>query len=211
MMNYISRVAGYQDVAGWFLTEEGRASVTLLSTLYFQSANWRRKYPEMLIPPTIWLAGNGGSAADAQHVAAELVGRFLDPKRSAINARALTVDTSILTAIGNDFGYDRLFARQLEAAGPTDILVTHSTSGESRNLLLALHDFPGAATVSILGSRARCEHSQVSQWHRERKHGGYGESNVIIYVPGVDGMSTQLGQMMLQHLAIEQMEERLRA
>src|SRR5262245_12116666 len=82
--------------------------------------------------------GNGGSAADAQHFAAELVGRFLR-ERSGIAALALTTDASVVTAIGNDMGYDQLFRRQLEAHGrPGDVAIGISTSGRSRNVLEAL-------------------------------------------------------------------------
>ncbi|CAN7302154.1 D-sedoheptulose-7-phosphate isomerase [Rhizobacter sp. LjRoot28] len=85
----------------------------------------------------ILFAGNGGSAADAQHWAAELVGRF-SFNRPALAGIALTTDTSAITAIGNDFGYEQIFARQLEALGrPGDVFVGISTSGNSKNVLLA--------------------------------------------------------------------------
>jgi len=84
------------------------------------------------------LFGNGGSAADAQHIAAELVGRFyLD--RPALPALALTVNTSTLTAIGNDYTYDQIFSRQIEAFGQAgDVAIGISTSGDSRNVIEAL-------------------------------------------------------------------------
>lgn len=86
----------------------------------------------------ILIAGNGGSAADAQHFAGELVSRF-NFDRPPLSAIALTTDTSILTAIGNDYGYDDIFARQLAANGnPGDVFVAISTSGNSRNLIKAL-------------------------------------------------------------------------
>ena len=86
----------------------------------------------------VLLAGNGGSAADAQHIAAELVSRF-SFDRPALPAMALTTDTSILTAIGNDYGYDSLFSRQLQAnARPGDVFIAISTSGNSANILRAL-------------------------------------------------------------------------
>ena len=86
----------------------------------------------------ILLFGNGGSAADAQHLAAELVGRF-KRDRPAIRAVSLATDTSALTAIGNDFGFDRVFARQVEAlAEQDDVVIALSTSGRSRNVLDAL-------------------------------------------------------------------------
>lgn len=87
----------------------------------------------------ILFAGNGGSAADAQHLAGELVSRF-NYDRPGLCAFSLTTDTSVLTAIGNDYGYERLFARQIEAVGVTgDIFVGISTSGRSPNILAALH------------------------------------------------------------------------
>jgi len=97
--------------------------------------------------------GNGGSAADAQHLAAELVGRFL-MERKALPAIALTTDTSILTAVGNDYGFDEVFKRQVEAlARPGDILVGISTSGNSTNVLRALEAGReiGATTIGLLG------------------------------------------------------------
>src|SRR6266404_1700131 len=84
------------------------------------------------------LAGNGGSAADAQHIAAEFVGRFRIERR-ALPALALSVNTSALTAIGNDYGFDDVFARQVSAfAQPGDVLLALSTSGNSRNIHRAL-------------------------------------------------------------------------
>ncbi|HTQ35606.1 MAG TPA: D-sedoheptulose 7-phosphate isomerase [Steroidobacteraceae bacterium] len=87
----------------------------------------------------ILLAGNGGSAADAQHWAGELVGRFYYD-RPALPAIALTTDTSALTAIGNDYGYDYIFARQLEALGKAgDVFIALSTSGNSANIIRAVN------------------------------------------------------------------------
>jgi len=87
---------------------------------------------------TVFFMGNGGSAADSQHLAAELVGRF-KIERSALSGIALTTDTSILTSVGNDYGFDQIFARQVEAlCGEKDVVVALSTSGNSPNVLLAL-------------------------------------------------------------------------
>jgi D-sedoheptulose 7-phosphate isomerase len=87
---------------------------------------------------TVFFMGNGGSAADSQHLAAELVGRF-KIERAALPGIALTTDTSILTAVGNDYGFDQIFARQVEAlCGEKDVVVGLSTSGNSPNVLLAL-------------------------------------------------------------------------
>jgi D-sedoheptulose 7-phosphate isomerase len=84
------------------------------------------------------LAGNGGSASDAQHIAAEFVGRFVND-RSPLAAIALTTDTSALTAIGNDYGFDKVFERQVRALGRKgDVFVAISTSGRSANILAAL-------------------------------------------------------------------------
>jgi len=86
----------------------------------------------------ILLCGNGGSAADCQHIAAELVGKF-GIERRALPALALTTDTSILTAIGNDYSFDRIFERQVEALGEEgDVLIAISTSGNSRNVINAV-------------------------------------------------------------------------
>src|SRR3977135_504853 len=81
------------------------------------------------------LFGNGGSAADAQHIAAEFVGRFVAERRG-LPAMALTTDSSILTAVSNDYGFERIFARQIEAFGrPNDVAIGISTSGNSPNVL----------------------------------------------------------------------------
>ena len=101
----------------------------------------------------VLVMGNGGSAADAQHLAAELVGRFLRERR-ALPAIALTTDTSILTAVGNDYGFDQVFSRQVEAlAQPGDVVVGISTSGNSPNVLAALKAAraAGCRTVGLLG------------------------------------------------------------
>ena len=101
----------------------------------------------------ILLMGNGGSAADAQHLAAELVGRF-KAERKALPAIALTTDTSILTALGNDYGYESVFARQIEALGCAgDVVVGISTSGESANILKALEvaNEIGCKTIGLTG------------------------------------------------------------
>lgn len=87
---------------------------------------------------TIFFCGNGGSAAEAQHFAAELVGRFVRERR-ALPAVALTTDTSILTSVGNDYGFERIYARQIEALGRRgDLLVALTTSGRSPNILAAV-------------------------------------------------------------------------
>jgi D-sedoheptulose 7-phosphate isomerase len=98
---------------------------------------------------TVFFCGNGGSAADAEHLACELSGRYL-LDRPALAAIALTANTSALTAIGNDFGFDRVFARQLEGLGtPGDVLVALTTSGRSPNVLRAVEVARGLGMVVI--------------------------------------------------------------
>ena len=102
---------------------------------------------------SVLVFGNGGSAADAQHFAAELVGRY-EKDRKAWPAIALTTDTSALTAIGNDYGFDRVFARQIEALGRTgDVAIGISTSGKSPNVLRALEaaNARGLVTIALTG------------------------------------------------------------
>lgn len=98
-------------------------------------------------------AGNGGSAADALHLSEELVGRF-DKERPSMPSICLSADPTLLTCIGNDYGYDRLFSRQVEGLGqPGDVLVVFTTSGNSANLVLALEAArkKGVRTIAILG------------------------------------------------------------
>ncbi len=101
----------------------------------------------------IMLCGNGGSAADAQHIAAELSGRY-KKERKGLAGLALTTDTSVLTAVGNDYGYDRVFDRQVEAlAKEGDLLIGISTSGNSKNVLraLSLGRNMGCKTIGLSG------------------------------------------------------------
>lgn len=121
---------------------------------FYESADLKREAAESLVQPVsdavhllfaslsqggkILACGNGGSAADCQHFAAELVGRF-ERERLPLPAIALTTDTSILTAVGNDYGFETVFARQVEALGqPGDVLLAISTSGNSPNVIAAI-------------------------------------------------------------------------
>jgi len=117
----------------------------------------------------LMLAGNGGSAADAQHIAAEFLSRYtLD--RKPLPAIALTTDTSVLTAVGNDYGFERVFERQVRGLGRQgDVFVAISTSGQSPNILAALKAAQeiGVITVGFTGSRtssmtALCDHALVA-------------------------------------------------
>jgi len=101
----------------------------------------------------LW-CGNGGSAAEAQHMAAELSGRFLR-ERPGLHSEALSVNSSTLTCVGNDYGYDHVFSRQVEAfAQPGDVVIGMTTSGGSRNVVLALEAAKrrGAVTVAFTGN-----------------------------------------------------------
>jgi len=115
------------------------------------------------------IIGNGGSAADAQHIAAEIVGRYKQD-RPACAAIALTTDTSVLTAVANDYGFEQVFARQVEGLGQRgDVLLALSTSGRSPNILAALRSARqrGLVTVGFTGSRGEtlrslCDHLLVA-------------------------------------------------
>jgi D-sedoheptulose 7-phosphate isomerase len=115
------------------------------------------------------IIGNGGSAADAQHIAAEIIGRYKQD-RAAYAAVALTTDTSALTAIANDYGFEQVFARQVEGLGQRgDVLLALSTSGKSPNILAALRIARkrGLVTIGFTGTkgetlRALCDHLLVA-------------------------------------------------
>ena len=115
------------------------------------------------------IIGNGGSAADAQHIAAEIVGRYKQD-RPAYAAMALTTDTSALTAVANDYGFEQVFARQVEGLGRRgDVLLALSTSGRSPNILAALRTARerGLVTIGFTGSkgealRSLCDHLLVA-------------------------------------------------
>ena len=135
----------------------------------------------------ILLAGNGGSAADAQHVAAEFVGRFAFD-RPGVAAIALTTDTSILTAVSNDYGYERLFSRQVQALGRKgDVFIGYSTSGKSPNVLRAFESARdlGLTCIGLTGNRGGamrdlCHH--------------------LLEVPSNDTPKIQEGHLVLGHI-----------
>ncbi len=107
-------------------------------------------YSSMAAGGQLLIAGNGGSAADAQHIAAELTGRFLRERRP-LRALALHTNSSGVTAIGNDYGYEHVFARELTAhARPGDVLLAISTSGNSRNILVAI-EAARKCQVAVIG------------------------------------------------------------
>ena len=135
----------------------------------------------------ILLAGNGGSAADAQHIAGELVSRFAFD-RPGLPAIALTTDTSILTAIGNDYGYERLFERQVQALGrPGDVLIAYSTSGQSPNILAALA-YARSAKITTIGFTGNRRGKMVDL------------CDVLLEVPSADTPHIQEGHLVLGHI-----------
>ncbi len=145
----------------------------------------------------LFLCGNGGSAADAQHIAAEFIGRFYR-ERPALCAEALTVNTSILTAIGNDYGYERIFTRQLEAkADPGDILIGLSTSGYSNNVLEALRygRQTGLLTVMLTGESSPMELNGLCDY--------------VFSVPSAITPRIQEAHIFLGHLLAEYVEHKL--
>ncbi len=144
----------------------------------------------------VLIAGNGGSAAEAQHFAAELVGRF-KRERSPYAVISLTTDTSILTAIANDYGYQDIFARQVLALGqPDDMLIVFSTSGESENLLRA------AAT-------ARQCHMTTIAITGDQPNSLECLADVAVHVPTVDTAITQELHMMITHILCDIVESEL--
>ena len=124
LQHFQESIAAKQQCAEQLAEPTARAAALLLDSL--------------IADGKILVCGNGGSAADAQHFAAELTGRF-EKERMPLGAIALTTDTSALTAIGNDYAFDQIFARQVSALGrPGDVLVAISTSGNSGNVLAAI-------------------------------------------------------------------------
>lgn len=145
---------------------------------------------------TIFWCGNGGSAADCQHLAAELVGRFKNNRR-ALRSIALTTDTSVLTCVANDFSFDEVFSRQIEAMGRKgDLLVVITTSGQSENILRAINAAKelGISTVSLLGK-------------------GGGEAKALteqsIVIPSSSTARIQEMHILIGHILCELIEEEL--
>jgi D-sedoheptulose 7-phosphate isomerase len=137
--------------------------------------------------------GNGGSAADAQHLAAELVVK-LHEDRPGLAALALTTNTSILTAAGNDYGFERIFSRQIESlVGPQDVAVALSTSGNSRNLLLGVDAVRarGAFAVALTGETGGALASKV---------------DLLLNVPSRDSQRIQEAHITIGHIAFSLIE-----
>jgi len=145
---------------------------------------------------TLFWCGNGGSAADSQHLAAELVGRF-KKDRKAIRSIALTTDTSVLTCVANDYSYEDIFSRQLEAlARDGDVLVAISTSGNSENILRALRVAKelGVKTIALLG-----------------KDGGQAKAlaDLAIVIPSDSTARIQEAHILIGHILCDLIEQEL--
>ena len=144
----------------------------------------------------VLLAGNGGSAADAQHIAAELVSKFYK-NRPALNAIALTTNTSILTAVGNDYSHEHIFARQIEAYGNEgDIYITISTSGNSKNIIKSIKKAKekGLKIIGLTGMKA-CDMDNLC--------------DLTIKVPSEKTPKIQEAHIMIGHIISGLVEERL--
>lgn len=142
----------------------------------------------------ILLCGNGGSAADSQHIAAELVGRF-QMERDGFAAIALTTDTSILTSLGNDYGFQTIFQRQVEALGKSgDVLIGLSTSGQSENVALAMKTAKSMniKTVAFMG----------------RREGGIKDfADISIQIPSDNTARVQEGHITVAHIMCDLIEK----
>lgn len=139
-------------------------------------------------------AGNGGSAGDAQHIAGELVSKFFFD-RPGLSAFSLATDTSILTAIGNDYGYEKSFSRQIQAnAKEGDVFIGISTSGNSKNIIMALEEAKkkGVITVGLVGEK-ECRMDGLCDY--------------IIHVPSASTPTIQESHIMIGHIVCALVEE----
>ena len=142
------------------------------------------------------IAGNGGSAADSQHIACEMISK-LNINRKALNAHALNTNTSVITSIGNDFGFEYIFSRQIEAIGkPGDIFIALSTSGESINIINALIEAKkyNIITLSITGIN-NCQMDKISDY--------------LIKIPSSKTPIIQESQIMIGHIICSLVEKQL--
>lgn len=147
----------------------------------------------------VLICGNGGSAACAEHIAAELVGRFAIEGRRALPAIALTGNSSVVTAVGNDYGFEEVFHRQVQALGrPGDVLVGLSTSGNSMNVVEAVQAAKGIGlrVIAFIG-QTRCALASAC-----------GTEDVVIAVPCADTPIIQQVHMVLAHILCGMVERR---
>ncbi|RQS23223.1 SIS domain-containing protein [Burkholderia sp. Bp8998] len=146
----------------------------------------------------VLLAGNGGSAADAQHIAGEFVSRF-NFDRPGLAAFALTVDSSVMTAIGNDYGYEKLFERQIQATGrPGDIFWAYSTSGRSPNILRALEAAKAAGMFSVGFTGNGSGAAEMRQ-----------RADICIEIPSASTPKIQEGHLVCGHIICGIVEEQI--
>lgn len=146
----------------------------------------------------IILAGNGGSAADAQHIAGELVSRFMFD-RPGLPSIALTTDTSVITAIGNDYGYDKIFSRQIQANGCSgDVFFAYSTSGESKNIIEGLAEAKkqNITTVGLTGLKTNP--NDMSSY-----------CDYLIRIPSISTPKIQEGHLIVGHLICDLIEKKI--
>ena len=184
---YASRIRGHQETIQEMLDDE--ALIGSLVEAGRMMEECFRAGGRLLV------CGNGGSAADSQHIATEFVSRFL-LERPAISAEALTTNTSSLTAIGNDYGFDQVFSRQVEAQGRDgDVLMGLSTSGNSKNVVLAMERAReiGIKTIGLSGARRGTRIEDVS--------------DVLIAIPSSHTPRIQEGHILVGHLLCEYAEE----
>jgi len=144
----------------------------------------------------VWLCGNGGSAADAQHIAAEFSGRFYKDRKS-LPAEALHVNSSYITAVSNDYGYAQVYARMLEGAAQSgDVLIGISTSGNSENVLKAMEKGRemNVTTIALTGKKA----GKIASF-----------SDIILQVPSEDTPRIQEAHILIGHIICELVETSL--
>jgi len=175
-------------------------SVHLLAAVYARDAEAIERMGNLVAETAsrggvVFFAGNGGSAAEAQHFATELVCRYVKNRR-ALPAIALSADTSVLTATGNDYGFDRIFARSVEALGRKgDLLVAMSTSGRSRNVLAAIREARRhkMRVIGMTGARGRAFAARCDE---------------CLVVPSEETPRVQEIHLLVGHLWCEMAEER---
>lgn len=178
---YLNESAEVKRVIADTLTEDVDRAIGMVRACYLRGGK-------------LLLMGNGGSAGDAQHIAAELVGRYKRERRS-MPAIALTVDTSALTAIGNDYGFDEVFSRQMEGlANEGDVVIAISTSGNSENLLRGVEKAKskGVETIGLLGKGGGKLKDQV---------------DCPIVVPSSDTARIQEAHITIGHILCEILDE----
>ena len=179
--------------------EEHRATLDAVETRADDILAVGRRFVECLAAGgTIFWLGNGGSAADSQHLAAELVGRYEGVDRRGLASLALTTDTSVLTSVGNDYGFEAIFARQIEAlCGAGDVVVAISTSGNSANVLAAVGAARtcGAFTVGLCGG----DGGELA-----------GQADLAIVVPSDSPARVQEAHILIGHIWCDYVDEHVR-